>query len=115
VVSERTERWRVEYNTQRPPSALARLPATGTASCLAETTGTWRYENAARFHIPTPPAATTDKCPTRRYTNSPLGTKDRSGHLEAEVRWDGCEAGARSEAAAEGNARLKKLMQPIRW
>jgi hypothetical protein len=31
-------------------------------------------------HIPTPPATTTDKCPTRRYTNIPLGTKDRSGH-----------------------------------
>src|SRR5712691_2189059 len=30
-------------------------------------------------HIPTPPATTTDKCPTRRYTNTPLGTKDRSG------------------------------------
>ncbi|MFZ0279417.1 MAG: hypothetical protein WA254_13390, partial [Candidatus Sulfotelmatobacter sp.] len=31
-------------------------------------------------HIPTPPAATKDKCLTRRYTNIPLGTKDRSGH-----------------------------------
>jgi hypothetical protein len=31
-------------------------------------------------HIPTPPATTTDKCLTRRYTNIPLGTKDRSGH-----------------------------------
>jgi outer membrane biosynthesis protein TonB len=31
-------------------------------------------------HIPTPPAATTDKCLTRSYTNTPLGTKDRSGH-----------------------------------
>src|ERR1017187_9283172 len=30
-------------------------------------------------HIPTPPAATTDKCLTRRYTNTPLGTKHRSG------------------------------------
>src|SRR5208283_1765188 len=30
-------------------------------------------------HIPTPPAATKDKCLTRRYTNIPLGTKDRSG------------------------------------
>ncbi len=30
-------------------------------------------------HIPTPPAATADKCSTRRYTNTPLGTKDRSG------------------------------------
>src|ERR1035438_897765 len=31
-------------------------------------------------HIPTPPATTTDNCLTRRYTNIPLGTKDRSGH-----------------------------------
>src|SRR5258708_7084212 len=31
-------------------------------------------------HIPTPPTTTTDKCPTRRYTNTPFGTKDRSGH-----------------------------------
>ncbi|MGO9402890.1 MAG: hypothetical protein ACLPVW_05390, partial [Terriglobales bacterium] len=30
-------------------------------------------------HIPTPPATTTDNCPKRRYTNIPLGTKDRSG------------------------------------
>src|SRR5271156_3864556 len=30
-------------------------------------------------HIPIPPAATKDKCLTRRYTNIPLGTKDRSG------------------------------------
>jgi hypothetical protein len=33
-------------------------------------------------HIPTPPAAATDKCLTRRYTNTPLGTKDRSGQSE---------------------------------
>jgi hypothetical protein len=32
-------------------------------------------------HIPTPPATTTDKCLTRRYTNTPLGTKDRSGQV----------------------------------
>jgi integrase len=31
-------------------------------------------------HIPTPPAATTDRCLTRRYTNPSPGTKDRSGH-----------------------------------
>ena len=32
-------------------------------------------------HIPTPPATTTDKCQKRRYTNNPLGTKDRSGQI----------------------------------
>src|SRR2546422_3347562 len=36
-------------------------------------------------HIPTPPAATTDKCLTRRYTNTPLGTKDRSGQHDRAV------------------------------
>src|ERR1039458_2525834 len=37
-------------------------------------------------HIPTPPATTTDNCLTRRYTNIPLGTKDRSGHDREGVR-----------------------------
>jgi len=32
------------------------------------------------FHIPTPPTTTADFCQTKRYTNIPLGTKDRSGH-----------------------------------
>src|ERR1019366_203778 len=40
------------------------------------------------FHIPTPPATTTDNCPTRRYTNTPLGTKNRSGHtINAPYAW----------------------------
>jgi len=30
-------------------------------------------------HISTPPTTTTDKGQKRRYTNIPLGTKDRSG------------------------------------
>jgi hypothetical protein len=33
-------------------------------------------------HISTPPTTTTDKGQKRRYTNIPLGTKDRSGHRE---------------------------------
>jgi hypothetical protein len=37
-------------------------------------------ENAARSHISTPPAATTDKPQTRRYTNNLLGTEYRSAH-----------------------------------
>src|ERR1019366_3634874 len=36
-------------------------------------------------HIPTPPTTTTDNCPTRRYTNIPLGTKDRSGHRQSQI------------------------------
>src|SRR5271167_1621827 len=62
----------------------AGLQAAGTTSNLAETTGGMGMWKTLRVsHIPTPPAATTDKCPTRRYTNTPLGTKDRSGHLVA--------------------------------
>src|SRR5271165_827523 len=33
-------------------------------------------------HIPTPPATTANYFLTKRYTNIPLGTKDRSGHYE---------------------------------
>src|SRR5450755_2143397 len=40
--------------------------------------GMWKTLRVS--HIPTPPTTATDKCPTRRYTNNPLGTKDRSGH-----------------------------------
>ena len=35
------------------------------------------------LHAWTPPPATTDKCRTRRYTNTPLGTKHRSGHVSS--------------------------------
>lgn len=38
----------------------------------------WKTNNVS--HISTPPAAATDKGRLRRYTNTPLGTKDRSGH-----------------------------------
>ena len=37
----------------------------------------WKTKNVS--HISTPPAATTDKGRNRRYTNIPLGTKNRSG------------------------------------
>ena len=37
-------------------------------------------ESAPRSHIPTPPEATTDECPTKRHSNTLAGTKDRSGH-----------------------------------
>jgi hypothetical protein len=40
----------------------------------------WKTNNVS--HISTPPAATTDKCRTRRYTNNPPGTKNRSGQGE---------------------------------
>ena len=76
-----TERWRVEYNTERPHSALGYRPPAPQA-ILPEATGQhaeiWKTLRVS--HISTPPATTTDKCLTRRYTNNPLGTKDRSGH-----------------------------------
>ncbi len=79
-----TERWRVEYNTERPHSALGYRPPAPQA-ILPKQQGHGDMENAPRF-IPTPPATTTDNCLTKRYTNNPLGTKDRSGHLRPEVR-----------------------------
>src|ERR1022692_3887801 len=45
--------------------------------------GMWKKLRVS--HIPTPPATTTNNCPTRRYTNIPLGTKDRSGQLQLGV------------------------------
>src|ERR1017187_5709178 len=41
--------------------------------------GMWKTLRVS--HIPTPPTTTTDNCPTKRYTNIPLGTKDRSGQV----------------------------------
>jgi hypothetical protein len=74
-----TERWRVEYNTERPHSALGYRPPAPQA-ILPKQPGHGDVGNAPRFHISIPPTTATDKCPTRRYTNIPLGTKDRSGH-----------------------------------
>jgi putative transposase len=76
-----TERWRVEYNTERPHSALGYRPPAPQA-ILPKLPGHGDMENASRFPHPHTPAATTDNCLTRRYTNIPLGTKDRSGHTD---------------------------------
>src|ERR1019366_1481714 len=59
---------------------VAGLSASGTASNLAEATGAWRYGKRCAFPTSPHPPTTTDKFPTRRYTNIPLGTKNRSGH-----------------------------------
>ena len=72
------EKWRVEYNTERPHSALGYRPPAPQA-ILPKQRGMEIWKTLRVSHIPTPPAATTDKCLTRRYTNTPLGTKDRSG------------------------------------
>jgi putative transposase len=73
-----TERWRVEYNTERPHSALGYRPPAPQA--IIATPGHGDVENKQRFPHLHPPATTTDKGRLRRYTNTPLGTKDRSGH-----------------------------------
>jgi Integrase core domain len=76
-----TERCRVEYNTERPHSALGYRPPAPQA-ILTKQPGHGDMENAARFPHPHTPATATDKCPTRRYTNTPLGTKHRSGQAQ---------------------------------
>ncbi len=81
-----TERWRVEYNTRRPHSALGYRPPTPEA-ILRESQnieqkhlGHGDVENAPRFpHLHAPAATAADNCSTRRYTNIPLGTNNRSG------------------------------------
>jgi len=40
------------------------------------------------FHIPTPPATTANYFLTKRYTNIPRGTKDRSAQLRIGFRCD---------------------------
>ena len=74
-----TERWRMEYNTARPHSALGYRPPAPQA-ILPKQPGHGDMENAARFPHPHTPGGDYGKCLTRRYTNTPLGTKDRSGH-----------------------------------
>src|ERR1017187_10356944 len=48
--------------------------------------GMWKTLRVS--HIPTPPTTTTGKYPTRRYTNIPLGTKDRSGQIAVQKMED---------------------------
>jgi transposase InsO family protein len=73
-----TERWRVEFNTERPHSALGyRPPAPQTI--WPQPPGHGNVENKTRFPHSHTPTTTTDSCQTKHYTNIPLGTKDRSG------------------------------------
>jgi hypothetical protein len=64
----------VEYNKERPPSALGYRPLAPQA-ILPKQQGHGDMENALRFPHPDTPAATTDKGLTRSYNNTPLGTK----------------------------------------
>ena len=62
---------------------VAGLQATGTEGSLAGgNRGMEMWKTLRVSHIP--PPTTTEKCPKRRYTNIPLGTKHRSGHTS---RW----------------------------
>ena len=73
------EPWRVQYNTVRPHWSLGYRPPAPEA-ILPKHPGHEMWKTLRVSHIPTPPTTTTDKYPTRRYTNIPLGTKHRSGH-----------------------------------
>jgi hypothetical protein len=44
---------------------------------IAKQQGTGNMENAPRFPYPHIPPATADDYPTTRFTNTPLGSKDR--------------------------------------
>ena len=78
----------VARGIQHGEAALgAGLQATSAANNLAEATGAWRYGKRCAFPTsPHPRTTTTDKCPTRRYTNTPLGTNDLSGHPSLRTR-----------------------------
>ena len=73
------EHWRVQYNTVRPHSSLGIGHRHFKQSCRSKR-GMEMWKTPSVSHIPTPPAATTDDYPTRRYTNNLLGTNDRSAH-----------------------------------
>ena len=69
-----TERWRVEYNTERPHSALGYRPPAPQA--IIPKPGHGDVENTIRFpHLHTPDDVRT-KVNKRRYTNIPLGKKN---------------------------------------
>ena len=59
------ERWRVEYNTERPHSALGYRPPAPQAILPKQPGHGGMWKTLRVSHIPTPPATTTDNCPTR--------------------------------------------------
>src|SRR3974390_1689740 len=59
---------------------VAGLQATGTGSHLAEAPGAWRGGKRYAFPTSPHPRRRLRTKVQRRYTNIPLGTKDRSGH-----------------------------------
>ena len=73
--SVRTRRWATGHRHRKPSF---------------QNRGMEMWKTKPVSHISTPPATTTDKGQKRRYTNIPLGTKDRSGqerrdHLNLQV------------------------------
>ena len=76
------EKWRVEYNTQDRTRRWA-IGRRRRRQSWPSKRGMGMWKTLRVSHIPTPPTTTTDKDPTRRYTNIPLGTKHRSGQTKS--------------------------------
>ena len=78
MMNEGLQRKRFEVTTAASVTEALRRIATESFDVLINR-GMEIWKTLRVSHIPTPPATTTDNCLTRRYTNIPLGTKDRSG------------------------------------
>src|ERR1039457_3697785 len=79
MMNEGLQRKRFEVTTAASVTEALRRIATESFDVLINR-GMEIWKTLRVSHIPTPPATTTDNCLTRRYTNIPLGTKNRSGH-----------------------------------
>jgi putative transposase len=88
----RTRHWATGHRRHKPPS---------------QNRGMEMWKTKLLSHISTPPTATTDKDQKRRYTNIPLGTKDRSGH------YSGVERGVRNVSLINVERISKGLRVPL--
>src|ERR1019366_1908429 len=84
----------MSHHVLRVPMKLNRTPVLGSklaliiyASRLLILGGLTEWKTLRVSHIPTPPATTTNYLLTKRYTNIPLGTKDRSDHCDLRLRF----------------------------
>ena len=82
----------MEYNTERPHSARGYRPPQRKQSCQSMDMEIWKTLRVS--HIPTSPATTTDKCPTRRYANNHFYKRSvRSEELlKREAKWKRAQA-----------------------